>query len=198
MTDKQDIASLFQALAGLFPSWKPSAATFELYALALSDVPIDRLRRAAIMHARRSNYGPTVHELRDLAGDQDKIGSEEAWEEVRSQIRTVGWNGKPSFSTPEVERSVSAMGGWRTLCSTPSADMGVIQAHFMRCYAAYRGKFEHASEAVEVEKILGSSSGMLGSRQPARDDATTLDEFNARDMRDLANEELRQIERDSP
>ena len=60
-----DLAKLFAAIAAAFPQWKPEPSTFEIYALALSDIPIERLRAAFVQHIRTSRFAPTVAELRE-------------------------------------------------------------------------------------------------------------------------------------
>lgn len=63
--------------------------------------------------------------------DQNRLSAAEAWGEVICQVESIGYYGKPVFSTPIIEKAVKCV-GWRNICM--SENIGVERAHFMRAY----------------------------------------------------------------
>jgi hypothetical protein len=70
---RPEVAHLFAAMVAAFPTWKPDPSTFEIYALALDDIPIERLRAALVQHIKRSRFAPTVAEIREADCDLQAV-----------------------------------------------------------------------------------------------------------------------------
>lgn len=174
----QDMTRAFATLMCAYPNWNPSAQTLEFYAQMLADIPAVDLGLAITLHVQSSTFPPTVADLRKSHQAGCGIAPEEAWLEVARQVKAVGWCGRPSFSSPDVSKAVEALGGWKSLCSTPTADMGTARAQFMRCFGAYSKRTEHNRDMERLSERTGE----------------TLESFNRADLLEMDREELRQID----
>lgn len=176
----EHIGRMFALFSTTYPSWKFNEATMETWAKLLVDVEPAALLTAAAQHARTSKFHPTPAEIRDLSVSPDKLGlsPEEAWAEVMKQIRSVGWNGTPKFSSEAVKRAVSALGSWRTICSQTSNEIAANRAHFFRTYAAFAGSARRQLEydsAREVAELVGGTRMLRGQDEMYGCDPRTLD-----------------------
>lgn len=170
----QDMTRAFSVLMCAYPNWNPSAATLNFYAEMLADIPAVSLGLAITMHVRTCTFPPSIAEIRSRCVLVHGLAPEEAWLEVARQVKSEGWCGEPKFSSPDVARAVEAMGGWRSLCATPTADMATTRAQFMRCFGAY-------SKRTEYEADVKSISGHSGE---------TLAAFNRADLEEMDRKEI--------
>lgn len=154
----EDMTRAFSVLMCAYPNWNPSAATLEFYAEMLADIPPVDLGMAVMSIARTSVFPPTIAEIRKGCIGRDSLAPEEAWLEIARQVKSEGWCGIPKFSSPDVERAVAAMGGWRSLCSLPTCDMGTARAQFMRCYGAYS---KRTTSEIDRKQVAQRSGGAL-------------------------------------
>lgn len=178
-------------LATAYPKWTITEDVIAVWAEFLSDLPVDAVVSAVAQHVRTAKFPPSIAEIRKIAKGPAGLSGEEAWHEVIQQVRKHGWCGKPEFSDAKIRKGVQAIGGWRNLCSLNTTEMGVARAHFMRCYESFVARQEDAAERDAVAQLSYERDLTEPTRfiAPSRDDASTLEEFNERDLRDLEAEE---------
>ena len=159
-----------KVIATCYPNWKLDEGTIQAWALLLSDAPPESVLRAAIEWCRTpAEFPPTPGQIRALAckPEEADLAPEEAWGEVMAEIRRVGWNGTPVWSSEAISRSVRALGSWRSLCSQQTAEVAANRAHFFRIYASFAAKQVRKSEQLAmapiVELMTGKKSPMLKS-----------------------------------
>jgi len=138
MATVAEIVPILKTLGDVYPSFRLSGSAIEVYAQLLADIPGAVLEQAALDHISRSNYFPTIAELRSAAFNIIEASNPtptdyEAWAEVQAEIRRVGHCGQPKFENPLAEQVVQQL-GWRYLClsENPMAD----RAHFIQAYKA--------------------------------------------------------------
>lgn len=128
----------------LFSSYKNandvSAETISAYMLLLADIPFVQLKTGVIKCIATCKYLPSIAEIREAAReviaevtDSRLKTYAEAWAEVENNVKTVGYYGKPAWSTPEIEEAVRSV-GWIELCVLESADVNVMRAQFKGIY----------------------------------------------------------------
>lgn len=185
MTPKH-IAEMFVLFGRTFPNWKPEAAAIETWALLLQDLDPALLRAAAVRYCQTNEFPPTPGAIRKLAVPALAMSAEEAWEQILKRKGTRDQVMDRSGLPDSAMRALQAIGGRQTLWNARTTDMGTIRSQFMRSYNAFEGRIEDTHER------LAAGYPELESR----DDALTLEEFNRRDMRDLDNEERRELDRE--
>ena len=171
-------------LTSAYPNWLVTEETIAVWAQFMEDLRPEDLKAAVLQHVRNSKFAPTIAEVRAIARGPGGISPEEAWLEVHAQVRKHGWNGKPTFSDAKVEAGVKALGGWRSLCSLTTSEMGFARAHFLKFYGSFTARQEDAQERESVRHLMAGY----------RDGAMSLEEFNRRDARDIDDEERRELE----
>ena len=111
----------------------------------LSDLPDELLVAAVRSHLERSQWLPSIAEIRQAAvslmrqaspAEQSAI---DAWGDVKHAIARIGSYNVPSFDNPITARVVRRM-GWREICLSEDPE-GVIRAQFERYY---NGEMERA------------------------------------------------------
>jgi hypothetical protein len=123
------------ALASAFPNFPLTDPTIRIYGRVLADIEDDLLEKAALDCLSRVRFFPSPGELRDAAFAirRPQLPSAfEAWGEVVDQIRSVGFYGTPSFSSPRIETAVRQVGGWQMLCLSENAVAD--RARFLEAY----------------------------------------------------------------
>lgn len=105
------------------------AQTLRLYWQLLADIPIERLKTAALRHISASKFFPAVSELRNAAVDLVQAPAQtamEAWGEVLSAMGEARYYifedhyETPEFDNPITNRLVRSM-GWKELCRSDNA-----------------------------------------------------------------------------
>lgn len=83
----------------------------------------DQFARAVERALRETDFMPSPHELRQLAGEEQiEAKAIRAWVTVLHSISAVGAYQSVDFG-PQVNAVVRAMGGWSELCSRDSEDL---------------------------------------------------------------------------
>lgn len=107
-------AKMIDVVTGLGEAFRQavSEVTVQAYTLALADLPIEAVERAALRGMRECKFMPTVAELRDLAGgvraaDRPTL----AWEAVRLGL-SHGPYRHVDFDDPLTNATVRSLGGW--------------------------------------------------------------------------------------
>jgi hypothetical protein len=145
--DRIEFAEAFTLLISAFPNKEIPKSTAEAYYVMLQDLPEDVMKAASALCLARYDWFPTIRQLRDAAGEyygnlKDLPEPVEAWESVMQAIRDGAGHpiaGDSADVHPLIEKSVQAIGGWRTIgqsdvsfplqgrnCNRPQ------QAHFWR------------------------------------------------------------------
>jgi len=146
-------------LMSAFPSLALTKGQIKAWRVLLSDLPDDGFMAGVVKvcQSRTEIYPGTnwVALIREGAADPAEVGvsAEEAWTEVRAQMRDVGLYGVPAWSTPEIKRAVTAI-GWRDLCVSTVGELSVQRAHFMRIYGAFMERIRSERVNKSVRQLL--------------------------------------------
>jgi len=134
---KAQISEMIGALATMYPTADVGTKTNTAYANMLSDIPISVLMVALDQCGAELKFFPSVAEIREkarvLTAPADALSAGEAWGVVVDRMKRYGiYKAMPPLSQPLIDQSISAMGGWYSLCTSdnPVAD----RAHFMKIY----------------------------------------------------------------
>lgn len=140
---RDEAMTIVNILNAAFPHGKLKQDSIKLYVNSLLDLPADAARAAALNLIAEGGrrFIPTIGEIRAATLDvmEPLPTAEEAWGEVRAEIHHEGYYGTPQFSHPAIEKAVRAV-GWRDICS--SDQPGVVRAHFLRVYDAFRERHQ--------------------------------------------------------
>lgn len=129
------VTELIIRLAAAFPHAKLTEETFDVYAEALQDVPLEILHPALIQAAQDSEFFPTLHRIREVITNILFDGTptaEEAWEQVMEWLANDC--GHPLH--PLVARVVKMIGGSWML--RQSDHIGVERGQFLTMYRNLR------------------------------------------------------------
>lgn len=118
---------------------KPTAATFEVYSIALSDLTDQQVNAAATIASGRCKFMPTPAELREFAGvvSTDDRGII-AWQAVERAI-PLGPYKHVCFDDPCVNAAIRNLGGWVTFLArlTDADGEKWLRVEFLKAYAAF-------------------------------------------------------------
>jgi hypothetical protein len=162
MATANDIQQIVNMFLAAFPNFKPTDLTPEIYFQTLQDIPSDELK-AAVLHcitqAGRA-FAPSIGEIRGAVSDLRRAATNvpsayDAWQEVGSQIVSVGSYGAPAFSSPLIERTVRNL-GWRNLCM--SENQIADRARFVQAYE------QILERATKEDIMLPSVKGYIEER----------------------------------
>ena len=153
------LAAYPQHAARLEPS--QVTAMLEVWQEDLADLPDDLLAVACRNHRERSQWLPSIAEIRASAvslmrqASPARQSASEAWGEVKRAIARVGYCGQPVFSNPATSAVVRRM-GWRDMCLDDGPE-GVIRAQFERTYNAEIERMESAvQQSPAVRDFIGA------------------------------------------
>lgn len=138
MPGEIEILQIIHMLGYAYPNARIAEDTLKVYLSLLNDLPADQLRTAACEHIARSNFFPSVAELREgvfrLRAHNSPIpDAHTAWAEVQAEIQRVGGRGKPAFSHKLIADLVVVF-GWRSLCLSENAVAD--RSQFVQAYQA--------------------------------------------------------------
>lgn len=146
------------------------AAMLEVWQEDLIDLPDDLLIASCRNHRERSQWLPSIAEIRASAVSLMRQASPanqiagEAWGDVKQAIASVGYYSLPQFDNPATAAVVRRM-GWRTICLDDGKE-GVLRAQFERMYDAeierLEGKIQQSSVVREfVAAMTAPANGQL-------------------------------------
>lgn len=151
----------------------------EVWLEDLADLPDDLLKAACKNHRERSQWLPSIAEIRASAvslmrqaspADQDW---NEAWAELQRQILRVGYVGVPEWTNPALAETVKTLGGWMAVCMNEDPE-GVRRKQFSDVYAIVIGRMERkVTQSPEVRGFI-ESMRIPADRQLEAGDATDL------------------------
>ena len=181
--------------------------TFKTYELGLGDLDTRDIKHAVVLAIQDCQFMPSVYELRQLCGASGGAINRKdrplaAWQAVRAAISKVGGYLSPDFDDPAINAVVRALGGWPSVCDTPTDEMQWLERRFCSTYTALAGsklpdeqtkrlpglceidnsRNGYRSEPVqvaEVQCLTGSNAGD-GPFITMRDDATAADTTTTR------------------
>lgn len=138
----------------------------EVWLEMLGDLPADLLAAAVRSHIERSQWLPSVAEIRQAAVKLMRQGSPaqesaiDAWGSVKREVRRVGSYGAPYFVNPITARVVQRM-GWREICLSEDPE-AVVRAQFERYYNAEMTRAEEqAGMSADLRDFLATLSGQF-------------------------------------
>lgn len=137
----QLVEMLFDAgLAGTPANARPETM-IRVYHLVLGNVPLDVVMQSLQRHLSTSPYFPRPADLMNAAKaiTDDTPDDGAAYAELVREIRRVGYNGKPTFSSPAIGEAVSGLGGWRSICMMEADE---LQKTFGFQYRAIKRRYE--------------------------------------------------------
>lgn len=148
------------------------AAMLEVWQEDLIDLPDDLLIASCRNHRERSQWLPSIAEIRASAVSLMRQASPanqiagEAWGDVKQAIASVGYYSLPQFDNPATAAAVRRM-GWREICLDDGPE-GVIRAQFERMYNAeierMEGKVQQSATVREfVAAMTAPTNGQLPS-----------------------------------
>ena len=147
------------------------AAMPDVWIEHLSDVDDTLLKMAVKNHIERSQWLPSIAEIRASAvslmrqaspADQDWS---RAWSELQRQIRVIGYVGKPEWTNPALAKTVEHLGGWQAVCFNEDPE-GVFRKQFKDVYEVVIERMERSvtqSPAVRefVASMTAPANGLL-------------------------------------
>jgi hypothetical protein len=165
---KEVLITLMDAYPGEFKDdVEQKKRTLKVYALALSDVPPDLLKAAALNHIASSIWFPKIAQLREsaaalvmkAAGHPDAFT---AWGEVAHQLRYAGSWHAPQFTDPVIQKAVEAIGGWKMLCA--SENQVADRARFIQAYETFINRTTDDLRMLpQVREYVNHAAAMLGT-----------------------------------
>lgn len=145
---------LIGSLLEMYPREVVTDGRLNLYAALLADIPVE-LGAAAVAHwLATEEFFPSPAKFRALCAELSGTLApdvDEAWSEVRKEIRRVGWSGKPRWTHDAIAEAVRAI-GWDTLCG--STNGAIDRAHFQRFYAAAAKRVRTAAQTSGAARAL--------------------------------------------
>lgn len=138
------------------------ALMLEVWQESLMDLPADLLKMAVKNHIERSQWLPSIAEIRASAvslmrqaspADQDW---NEAYAELQRKISSVGYIGKPEFANPALAETVRTLGGWREVCGNEDPE-GVFRAQFRDVYQVVIARMERkVTQSATVREFIAA------------------------------------------
>lgn len=144
----------------------------------LSDLPDDLLTVAVKNHIERSQWLPSIAEIRASAvslmrqASPARQSASEAWGDVKRAIASIGYVGSPEFSNPATAAAVRRM-GWRDICMDDGPE-GVIRAQFERFYDAEIARMENAVQQSPAVRDFIGAMAVSPDRQLAPGDTSAV------------------------
>jgi hypothetical protein len=169
---EDQVLEIMATLRDAYPQRQLELGTLNVYAEHLIDLDFAAARAAVSEILTESRFFPTIAEIRQKVFER-RCGlpsAEEAWEEVMRGIRDVGSYGMPRWSTPELARTVDAV-GWLNICLSETP--GVERGHFLRIYEALRERSLHEANSGSLRIGAGER------RQVPRPHLKTIDTGSA-------------------
>jgi hypothetical protein len=171
-SNRQFIAEAAALASANYPTWNPSAATLELWAVAMPELSGREFLDAMVSHIRNSPYQPTVSALlgrhRDLSlGAEVETPGILAWGEVHAAIkgsdkpRAPEGSGRSYWSHELTEQALHALGGWVSVLGCQSSQISSMRSRFCEAFDGLAKLQEQEEERVAVAQIVGGSGPLL-------------------------------------
>lgn len=162
MAEKAEIVKMLTVLAALYPSYKGTEQTYEVYADLLKDLDGDLLAAAIRQCAAECEFYPTAAAIRKKALELRKMAladgaptAQEAWAEA---LKRADYYHTPSYSHPRVEEAVRLIGGHRMLALAERDELISHRARFMEVYASLEDR--ERTEQAMLPDVRGAVAKM--------------------------------------
>jgi hypothetical protein len=149
-----------------YPAARITPETIQVYAVALAELGEGPLQAAVLKCMRTCKFFPSIAEIMEAANEMVEVASgtkakspDEAWNEVMKQMNDAFIYRKPVFSTPEIEKAALSM-GWIGLCETPTDQIGVARAQFLRLYESVCKRKKENRINDNVLHLVGDIGGL--------------------------------------
>lgn len=149
------------------------ASMLEVWQEDLADLPDDLLIVACRNHRERSQWLPSIAEIRASAvslmrqaspADQDW---NEAYAELQRLISSQGYTSKPEFANPALAETVRTLGGWREVCGNEDPE-GVFRAQFRDVYQVVIARMERkVTQSATVREFIAAMTPHPDKQLPA-------------------------------
>jgi len=134
-SDRENYTAMMQALGATFGR-DCDEPTLAGYWLAVSDLPVDALKRAVMRAIRECDRMPSGKQLRKLAGELDNDARAVlAWQSACDSIQAHGAYRHVDFDDRIINATIRTMGGWPKLISRFEKDREeFIRRDFLNSY----------------------------------------------------------------
>lgn len=178
-TELRRILAAYPQHAAKLPS-QSLTAMLEVWQSDLADLPADLLAMACRNHRERSQWLPSIAEIRSSAvslmrqaspADQDW---NDAYAELQRMIRRIGYTGTPEWNNPALAQTVKTMGGWWAVCQNDDPE-GVFRAQFRDTYQIVIARMEQkVQQSSTVREFIGAMSANALTALPEPDSAQVI------------------------
>lgn len=167
-TDAAEFATIVQAIAAAFRQ-EPTEAMTHGYWLALDDLELPAVRRAAKRALRECKFMPTASELRELAGDmRPDDRAVLAWDAFERAVVSQGGYRSVDFDDRLINATVRSLGGWQRCCEmNPEQFDTFLRKDFERIYATLCRTGVSADRAAPLLGIHASEAAGSGHALPS-------------------------------
>lgn len=172
-TELRRILAAYPQHAAKLPA-QSLTAMLEVWQSDLADLPADLLTMACRNHRERSQWLPSIAEIRASAVSLMRQASpaaddwNDAYAELQRQILRTGYTGIPEWSNPALAQTVKTMGGWWAVCQNDDPE-GVFRAQFRDTYQIVIGRMErNVQQSSAVRDFIASmtTDGLAALPEP--------------------------------
>lgn len=183
-TELRRILAAYPQHAAKLPA-QSLTAMLEVWQSDLADLPADLLTMACRNHRERSQWLPSIAEIRASAVSLMRQASpaaddwNDAYAELQRQILRTGYTGIPEWSNPALAQTVKTMGGWWAVCQNDDPE-GVFRAQFRDTYQIVIGRMErNVQQSSAVRDFIASmtTDGLTALPEPERNMIRTVEEL---------------------
>lgn len=138
------------------------SAMRDVWQKRLADLPPELLTMACTNHIERSQWLPSIAEIRASAvslvrqaspADQDW---NEAYADLQKQILQIGYTGIPEWRNPALAETVKTLGGWMAVCFNEDPE-GVFRKQFKDVYEVVISRMERkVTQSPAVREFISS------------------------------------------
>lgn len=153
--DREEMARILVSLAEMKPGAKITAESLELWFQAMQGWSIEEFRAAAQHLMLSEEYFPNPWHFAQLRKAQ-RMTSGEAWAIALQHVRSGNYHNAPSH--PEVERAVTAMGGWKIIAWSTVDSLPFLEKRF----AAHFDQLADVAQVREHVPALSNDNPVKG------------------------------------
>lgn len=162
--DRQDALKLITICSANYRNWPETGkevATVDLWAMMLSDIPLDVAKAAIQVHLSRSVYPPTIADIRDAAAlieSPPVMDAIEAWDLIGRAIRKYGYyrQEEATESLPDDVAEMARHFTWAELCHSENID--TLRAQWRMAWDSQAKRIrEHGVMPKEIRELIESS-----------------------------------------
>jgi hypothetical protein len=134
---------------------KVTAKTIATYSELLSDLPERETLAAILVCCNEQIFFPAMSEIRRRVNDPEGEAVDAA-RRILSAVRSVGSYGSPASVLSDSDlNAIDAVGGWKAICMSEEANVGILAAQLRKVYQVI-------SHRKEMSKLLGAGPQLGG------------------------------------